>query len=320
MAGEWTKCRLGNLASVKHGFAFEGRFFRDEGEGPVLVTPGNFKIGGGFSSGNDRYFVGTVPAGFELAPGDVIVTMTDLSKAGDTLGYAAVIPADGRHYLHNQRIGKIVLRASAPASIAYIHWLMRTPRYRAEVLGSATGSTVRHTSPSRIEAFEFELPPIEEQQAIANLLCALDDKIELNRRMAETLEAMARALFKSWFVDFDPVRAKAEGRSTSLPDDVAALFPDSFGDDRLPEGWQRVPLAELALLERATKDPGVLGASLVDHFSLPAFDAGRRPITEPALNIKSLSWLSKFRWCSSLSLIQKFHESGRFFPPPRSQC
>ena len=82
------------------------------------------------------------------------------------------------------------------------------------------------------------LPPIlrHGEHAIADVLGALDDKIELNRRMAETLEAMARALFRSWFVDFDPVRAKAEGRPTGLPDDLAALFPDSFGDDRLPRG------------------------------------------------------------------------------------
>ncbi len=86
-------------------------------------------------------------------------------------------------------------------------------------------------------ALQIDLPPLQRQQAIAEILGVLDDKIELNRRMAETLEAMARALFKSWFVDFDPARAKAEGRPTGLPDDLAALFPDRFGDDGLPEGW-----------------------------------------------------------------------------------
>src|SRR6185437_15207677 len=84
------------------------------------------------------------------------------------------------------------------------------------------------------------LPPIHEQRAIAHILGTLDDKIELNRRMNETLEAMARALFKSWFVDFDPVRAKAEGRDTGLPKHIADLFPDSFEDSELgevPKGW-----------------------------------------------------------------------------------
>ena len=85
------------------------------------------------------------------------------------------------------------------------------------------------------------LPPLDEQRAIAHILGTLDDKIELNRRMNETLEAMARALFKSWFVDFDPVRAKAEGRDPGLPKPLADLFPDSFEDSELgeiPKGWE----------------------------------------------------------------------------------
>lgn len=85
------------------------------------------------------------------------------------------------------------------------------------------------------------MPPLHEQLAIARILSALDDKIELNRRMNETLEAMARALFKSWFVDFDPVRAKAEGRDLGLPKHVADLFPARLVPSELgeiPEGWQ----------------------------------------------------------------------------------
>jgi type I restriction enzyme S subunit len=85
------------------------------------------------------------------------------------------------------------------------------------------------------------LPPLPEQRAIAHILGTLDDKIELNRRMNETLEAMARALFKSWFVDFDPVRAKAEGRDPGLPQPLAGLFPDRFEDSELgeiPAGWE----------------------------------------------------------------------------------
>ncbi len=89
------------------------------------------------------------------------------------------------------------------------------------------------------------LPPPEEQRAISHVLGALDDKIELNRRMSETLEEMARALFKSWFVDFDPVRAKAEGRDPGLPRELAELFPDQLMDSEIgevPKGWRVIPL------------------------------------------------------------------------------
>lgn len=86
-----------------------------------------------------------------------------------------------------------------------------------------------------------------EQREIASILGALDDKIELNRRMAATLEEMARALYRSWFVDFDPVKAKAEGLVPAFMDETtAALFPDRFGDDGLPEGWSQVGLPEIA--------------------------------------------------------------------------
>lgn len=94
-------------------------------------------------------------------------------------------------------------------------------------------------------------PSLPDQRAIAHILGTLDDKIELNRRMSETLEAMARALFKSWFVDFDPVRAKAEGRDTGLPQPLADLFPARLVDSELgeiPEGWEVVPLAALGEL------------------------------------------------------------------------
>ena len=91
------------------------------------------------------------------------------------------------------------------------------------------------------------MPTISEQRFIARILRTLDDKIELNRRMSATLEAMARAIFKSWFVDFDPVRAKAEGRQPAGMDAAtAALFPDRLGDDGLPEGWGERPLDSLA--------------------------------------------------------------------------
>ncbi len=99
-----------------------------------------------------------------------------------------------------------------------------------------------------LSSIPASIPDPSEQQAIANILGALDDKIELNGSMNQTLEAMARAIFKSYFVDFDPVRAKAEGRDTALPSDLAALFPDRFEDSELgeiPQGWKVAPLSEI---------------------------------------------------------------------------
>ena len=122
--------------------------------------------------------------------------------------------------------------------------------YEREIEALAEGSTGQtELSRARLGAFPVPLAPEKEQRAIAHILGTLDDKIELNRRMSETLEAIARALFKSWFVDFDPVRAKAEGRDPGLPQPLANLFPDSFEDSALgeiPKGWEVKPLDEIA--------------------------------------------------------------------------
>ena len=115
----------------------------------------------------------------------------------------------------------------------------------------AHGATMPNLNTAILSALPLVIPPLEEQRAIARVLGALDDRIELNRRMSETLEEMARVLFRSWFVDFDPVRAKAEGRPSGLPPDLDALFPASFEASELgeiPAGWEVKALGEIVEL------------------------------------------------------------------------
>ena len=131
----------------------------------------------------------------------------------------------------------------------YAFYLARSDHVRDYAIGQMTGTSGRQRVPTESFAhFDVAVPPLPEQRAIARILGTLDDKIELNRRMNETLEAMARALFKSWFVDFDPVRAKMEDRDTGLPKEIADLFPDRLVDSELgeiPEGWALVSLPDL---------------------------------------------------------------------------
>ena len=152
---EWTESSLNDLVEVKHGFAFQGKFFHDEPQGDVLLTPGNFSIGGGFKAEKFKYYDGPVPDEFVLCEGDLIVTMTDLSKEADTLGYPAFVPSrtDRRRYLHNQRLGKFLIKDRRALDLRYLHYLLCSQEYRDEVLASATGTTVKHTSPERIKRF-----------------------------------------------------------------------------------------------------------------------------------------------------------------------
>jgi type I restriction enzyme S subunit len=249
MSSDWASVKLGDLVSVKHGFAFKSEYFCEEPTPYQLVTPGNFSIGGGFQFGKGKYYSGPVPAGYVLNKGDLVVTMTDLSRGADTLGYAAVIPkTKGTVWLHNQRVGLVEIKPDTPVRSSYLHYLMRSREYRHLVVSSATGSTVKHTAPSRICEFQFMLPPIIEQEAIAATLGTLDDRIALLRETNTTLEAIAQALFKSWFVDFDPVRAKQQGREPEGMDtETAALFPDSFEESELglvPSGWNHLAFTD----------------------------------------------------------------------------
>lgn len=129
---------------------------------------------------------------------------------------------------------------------------------------------------SDLVRLEISIPPLAEQRAIARILGTLDDKIELNRQMSQTLEAMARALFKSWFVDFDPVRAKAEGRDTGLPEPIADLFPDSFEDSTLgeiPRGWSVGTLGDVAEHPRRSVRPNEIEAETA-YFALEHMPMG----------------------------------------------
>jgi type I restriction enzyme S subunit len=124
---------------------------------------------------------------------------------------------------------------------AYLLYTCLSSIVQDELQSRIRGSTVPRVLKTDILGLQIPLPSIDEQKAIAHILGTIDDKIELNRKTNETLEAMAKALFKSWFVDFDPVRAKVEGRPTGLPAEISDLFPDSFEDSELgeiPSGWE----------------------------------------------------------------------------------
>jgi type I restriction enzyme S subunit len=261
MSSDWSQVKLGNLVNIKHGFAFKGEFFSDAPTSFQLTTPGNFAIGGGFQSGKGKFYSGPVPEDYVLRAGDLLVTMTDLSKAADTLGYAAVVPDSlGTTWLHNQRVGLISIKPDASITQGFVHYLMRSPEYRHWVVSTATGSTVRHTSPGRICEFEFSLPPIKYQHFVAEMLGALDDRITLLRETNTTLEAITQALFKSWFVDFDPVHAKMQGRAPEGMDEATAvLFPDSFDESDLeviPKGWEWSTVGKAFVLTMGQSPPG----------------------------------------------------------------
>jgi type I restriction enzyme S subunit len=210
----------------------------------------------------------------------------------------------------------------------FLKYACLSPAVRMELEARATGTSGSHQRVRADDALTIELDvpaSVSEQRAIAHILGTLDDKIELNRRMSETLEAMARALFKAWFVDFDPVRAKAEGRDPGLPQPLADLFPDSFEDSELgevPKGWRVGRFGDVVEQLRDQENPRSSPEALFHHFSLPAFDEGQSPKAEYGESIKS----QKSRVPTGVVLLSKLNpEIERVWlvdvrPPERAVC
>lgn len=204
--------------------------------------------------------------------------------------------ARGKFWVNNHAH---IVRANQEADTRFLMYALAA----SDVSGYLTGSTMPKLTQGNMNRIPILAPPPDEQRAIAHILGTLDDKIELNRRMIETLESMARALFKSWFVDFDPVRAKAEGRDSGLPQPLADLFPDSFVDSDLgeiPKGW---PVGKL----------GDLLAQRVERCSTTAETAARPYVPIECISSKSLFLTESKPGEEAQSSLTKFYKGDLLF-------
>lgn len=223
--------------------------------------------------------------------GDVFLTRT--SETMDELGMSCVALRDVPNATFNGFAKRLRPKSSSRVVPEYARYYFRAPAFREAVTAMSSMSTRASLNNEMLSRLSISVPPAEDQGAIGQILGTLDDKIELDRRMNETLEAMARALFKSWFVDFDPVRAKAEGRDPGLPPSLANLFPDSFEDSKLgeiPKGWSLGLLDEVVQQLRDQVEPLESPDALFHHFSIPAFDEAQNPKHDYGVSIRSSKW------------------------------
>jgi len=180
-----------------------------------------------------------------LEPGDVLFTNTG------TIGRMAIAPDDPKTSRTTFQKSVAILKPKREIVLSrFLYFALRFNNVRLS--DYAAGTTQKNLLLKDLRAFTVQIPPLAEQKAIASILGVLDDKIELNRRMNATLEGMARALFQSWFVDFDPVRVKLNGRKPEgLDKATAALFPDAFEESPIgavPKGWEVKTLSDLTSL------------------------------------------------------------------------
>ena len=233
MAGEWKKFQLGQIGSVVTGRTPPGTLPEYFGDAVPFVTPSDMD---GRRKVHETARSLSVQ-GSEILKRVIVQRGVAVSCIGWQMGKAVLIDMPAAT---NQQINTLVPEPKL-ADDLFVYYALTSERDAIFRLG-AGGSRTPILNKSGFEAFEITLPPLAEQKAIAAVLGALDDKIELNRRMNATLEAMARALFQSWFVDFDPVRAKLDGRKPiGLDETTASFFPDSFQESSLghtPKGWE----------------------------------------------------------------------------------
>jgi type I restriction enzyme S subunit len=281
MASEWPTTRVGDVAdsfSETHHFGKEQLIFLNTSDvllgkilhhcySPVKDWPGQAKK--------------------SIRKDDVL-----FSEIRPANGRYAYVDIDADDYVVSTKL--MVIRARKDRIVPkFLYHFLTDKRITGwlQHLAESRSGTFPQITFDQIAELELALPPMTDQERISAFIDEIDNKLELVRRMNETLEAMAHALFKSWFVDFDPVRAKAEGRQPfGMDAATAALFPDSFQDSplgKIPKRWHIGKMKEFVRLNRNSINPSEHPDEVFDHYSIPAFDEGRLPKAEKGEQVKS---------------------------------
>ncbi|EIU3493658.1 restriction endonuclease subunit S, partial [Pseudomonas aeruginosa] len=316
-------CRLADIADVQGGYAFKSADFGSAGVAVVKIAniqPPNVTL-----DSADRVEQHKLEglARFELADGDILMAMT-----GATVGKVARFRKTERAFL-NQRVARISAKGG-PEFNDFIYALVSLPGFDKQIENAAAGSAQANISAAGIGAVAIPSLGRDAQLVIGSIARSIDDRITLLRETNTTLEAIAQSLFKSWFVDFDPVRAKAEGRQPEGMDAATAtLFPDSFEETELglvPKGWEVKTVGDVvnvtdyvangsfaALKENVTlldQRSYALYVRTTDHNS--GFSGGFRYVDKAAYE-----FLSKSSLLGNEVIISNVGDVGTVFRPPR---
>ena len=267
-AAEWRLTTLGDICTAQGGTIQTGPFGSQlhtsdyKTEGIPVVMPTNIGDGGIVEDGIARINQSDVDrlSQHKLQHGDIV-----FSRRGDVTKNALIRPREIGWFCGTGCL-KVRLGNESCATAKFISHCLRQPDVKEWLIRHAVGATMPNLNTGILSAVPIYLPPLTVQRGIAAVLDALDDRITLLRETNATLEAIAQALFKSWFVDFDPVHAKQQGRAPEGMDEAtASLFPEGFEESELglvPRGWRAGTLADLADLNpeswTAKKHPGVL--------------------------------------------------------------
>ena len=248
----WEKSDLTHLITIKHGFAFKSEFYSDKGQ-YVLLTPGSFYETGGFrdQGSKTKYYIGDIPDGYILSQGDMLLAMTE--QAEGLLGSALFVPENNR-YLHNQRLGLVQILNQEKVCKDFLYLFFNSPSIRKQITEQSTGTKVKHTSPDRLCSVIGLIPPLKEQQKIAEIISSWDQAISATEKLLENSQQQKKALMQQLLT----------GKKRLL-DENGVKFSDE---------WQRIELG--LLLDYQQPTPYLVESTAYsDSYETPVLTAGK---------------------------------------------
>ena len=240
---------LGDYFKFEKGLVYKGEYLVEDSE-VALIGMDSHEEGGGYKEASEKPYSGPYKPEHVAETGDVIFAATDLTQGGDVLGSPLMVPESDKFetFIYSHHLLKAFQKREGFLP-EYLYNLYRVKKYRRKAAYGDSGSTVRALPADVLEEQLVPLPDLKTQESINEIIYLIDQQIENNKSLAKNLEALAQSIFRSWFVDFDPVHAKARGENPfGMDDETAALFPDSFEESEIgliPISWQTKPLDEL---------------------------------------------------------------------------
>ena len=232
---------LGDFFKFEKGLGYKGEFLAEDSD-VALIGMDSHEEGGGYKEGSEKPYSGPYKEIHVSNPGDVIFAATDLTQDGHVLGSPLLVPDSDEFqtfiYSHHLLKAFQIKEGFLPE---YLYNIYRCEKYRLKAAYADSGTTVRALPSDVLEEQIVPLPDLPTQEAINEVISLIDQQIANNKSLAKNLELLAQSIFKSWFIDFDPVHAKSRGEKPfGMDDGTAALFPDSFEESELgmiPKGW-----------------------------------------------------------------------------------
>ena len=251
------KLVLGEVAEIIKGISYRSADYSNSENGIAFVNLKSVARGGGYNADGIKYYAGQIKPSQYVKPGDILIANTDLTQNREIIGSPIIMPNIGRSACFSLDLSKIILTDTEVVDPRYLFYYLKSPLAREYMLAHSNGSTVVHLSVKAVPNMELNLPSLDQQKKIADILGSLDEKIELNRRMNETLEQLGQTLFRHYFVDNPEATVWKSG---TLGDIIV-----NFDSKRKP-----IPSRQRAEMQGAYRYFGA--TSVMDHINDYLFD------------------------------------------------